>query len=210
MLLNNEEPKVSGVVAASLWGVRDGCKISDEFFGDWKEALVRHVDEEQEYVLESVFPKFPDIAYEWIAWRLEGIRTDTRALYFRSRYDRALPAAIRALTREQRRKLLDEAPRISAVAELVRSLVGRDLELFLHLLSRQELERLRLAPLRLDFGSGLQGENVVRDFDEGWQKMAVAALDKGFSEDEIFSTTQGGSYGCRVHCPRCMPPRQVR
>ena len=85
-------------------------------------------------------------------------------------------------------------PRTSSVAELVRSLVGRDMELFLHLLAREELERVRLDPLRLDVGSGLHAENVVHDFDEGWQKMAVAAMEKDFSEEDIFCATQSGGY----------------
>jgi hypothetical protein len=86
-------------------------------------------------------------------------------------------------------------PGTSSVAELVRSLVGRDMGLFLHLLSREELEAVRLDPLRLDFGSGLHAENVVHDFDVVWQQMAIAALEKGFSEENIFSATQGGSFG---------------
>lgn len=85
-------------------------------------------------------------------------------------------------------------PRTSSVAELVRSLVGRDMELFLHLLSHEELETVRLDPLRMDFGSGLHAENVVHDFDDVWQQMAIAALEKGFSEEEIFSATEGSGY----------------
>jgi hypothetical protein len=89
---------------------------------------------------------------------------------------------------------IDKMPRSSAVAELVRALVGRNMELFLCLLSHKELEGARLDPLRLDFGSGLHSENIVHDFDEGWQKMAIAAMENGFSEEDIFSATQGGGY----------------
>lgn len=193
-LLNHEDPNVAGVVAARLCGIRDEIEIAPDLFPAWKQAIVRHVDDEQEHILERVFPKYTDIAYEWIDWRLEGIRTETRAFYFGLRYDRALPAAVRVLTREQKRELIDKMPRTSAVAELVRSLVSRDMELFLHLLSRKELEGVRLGPLRLDSGSGLQAENVVHDFDEGWQKMAIAAMEHGFSEAEILSATQGGGF----------------
>jgi hypothetical protein len=194
-LLNHEESNVAGVVAASLWGIRDEAKIPDDLFEDWKRVIVRHVDEGQEHILERVFPKYPDIAYEWIAWRLEGIRDGTRSFWFGIKYDRALPAAIHALTKEQKRELIDKLPRTSAVAELARSLVGRDMELFLHLLAREELEGIRLDPLCMDFGSGLHAENVVHDFDEGWQKMAIAAMEKGFSEQDILGATQSGSYG---------------
>lgn len=194
-LLNHQEACVSGVVAASLWGIRDEAIIPDDLFEDWKRIIVRHVDERQEHILEKIFQKYPDIAYEWIVWRLEGIRDNTRPFWFGLRYDRALPAAIQVLTREQKRELIDKVPRTSAVAELVRSLVGRDIELFLYLLTREELEGVRLDPLRLDFGSGLRAENVVYDFDEGWQQMAIAAIANGFSEQDIFYATQAGGYG---------------
>jgi PAS domain S-box-containing protein len=41
---------------------------------------------------------------------------------------------------------------------------------------------------------GQHVENVVHDFDEVWQQMAVAALEKGFSEEDIFYATEGGGY----------------
>jgi hypothetical protein len=56
-------------------------------------------------------------------------------------------------------------------------------------------EGLRLDPLRLDGDLGPQAENVVHEFDEGWQKMAAAAMEKGFSEEDIFCATQGGDFG---------------
>jgi hypothetical protein len=86
-------------------------------------------------------------------------------------------------------------PRTSSVAELVRSLVGRDMEFYMQLLAREDLEAVRLDPLRLDGDFGPQGENIVHDFDEGWQNMAIAAMEKGFSEGDIFSASQAGGYG---------------
>src|SRR5438552_2193905 len=66
-LLNHEEPKVSGVVAASLWGIRDDAKIPNDLFADWKRIIIHNVDEGKRHVLEKIFPKYPDIAFEWIA-----------------------------------------------------------------------------------------------------------------------------------------------
>ncbi len=193
-LLNHEEQKVSGVVAACMWGIRDDSKIPGELFEDWKRAIVQHVDEHNEHYLERIFPKHPDIAYEWIEWRLDGIRTDTRPFYFGLRYDRALPAAIGVLNRDQRLDLINKLPRTSSVRQLVRSLVGGDLELFLHLLSREELEDVRLDPLCVDNDDRPHPQPVVQEFGLHWQKMAIAALDRGFSEADIFSATQGSGF----------------
>jgi hypothetical protein len=192
-LLNHEHPKVSGAVAANLWGIRDDATIPDALFEDWKRVIIRHVDKSEEHILERIFPKHPDIAFEWIAWRLDGIRSGAQ-FYFGSRYDRALPAAIRVLTKDERRRLIDKMPPKSAIAEMVRSLVGRDADLFLHLLSREELEDVRLAPLQLHTDSGPLAENVVQEFDDSWRTLAIAAMDNGFSEKDIASASDAGGF----------------
>jgi len=115
-----------------------------------------------------------------------------RAFYFGLRFDRLLPSAVAVLTKEQRQKLIDELPQTSAVAELVRALVSRDMDLFLHLLSRTELKSIRLDPLRIDDGNRPNAQPVIQEFDDGWQKMAIVAMEHGLKEIEVFSATQGG------------------
>lgn len=193
-LLNHEEPSVSGVVAACMWGIRGVAKIPDGLFEDWRRSIVQHVDDRKERILARVFPKHPEIAYEWIAWRLEGIRDLTRHFHFGLRYDRALSAAVNALTKEQRRDLIDKLPRASSVRQLVRSLIGGDMELFLCLLSREELEGVRLDPLCVDNDERPHPQPVTQEIGSRWQEMAVAAMDKGFSETDIFYATQGSGF----------------
>jgi hypothetical protein len=192
-LLQFPEQSVASTVAVNLWNGNSTPKISNELLQDWKNVMVEHVDEA--HVLEGVFDQYSDVAFDWIAKRLEWVRDAKRPFWFGMKYDRALPAALNKITKEQRHELIDKMPRSSAVSELVRALVGRDMELFLHVLSREELEDVRLDPLRLDGDFLSQAENVVHEFDEGWQKMAVAALGKGFSEQDIFCATQAGGFG---------------
>jgi hypothetical protein len=194
-LLNHEEANVSAVVAANMWGIGDDARIPDNLFEDWKREIIRHVDQGEEHILERIFPKYPDIAFEWIVWRLEGTHTNARAFYFGLRHDRTLPTAIRALTREQRRALIDKLPQTSGVGDLVCYLVDRDVELFLHLLSREELDDVRLDPLRINNGDEPQRRPDIQEFDDAWQKMAIAAMEKGFSEIDIVSATQRGGFG---------------
>lgn len=192
-LLQSTEPTVAASVAVNLWQDSLTPQIPDELLPDWKKVIVEHVDDD--HVLEGVFRKYPDVAFQWIATRLEEIRNGTKSFHFGSKYDCALPTAIQMLTREQKRELIAKMPRTYGVAELVRSLVGRDMQLYEQLLAREELEGVRLDPLRLDGDFGPQGENVVHNFDEGWQRMAIAAMNKGFSEEDIFSASQAGGYG---------------
>jgi hypothetical protein len=194
-LLNHEEPKVSAVVAAKMWGIEDDGGIPDDLFEDWKREIIRRVDQSEQHVLERIFPKYPDIAFEWIVWRLEGTGTNAVAFYFGLIHDRALPAAIGALTREQRKILIDKLPQTSGVGGLVCSLVDRDMELFRHLLSREELGDVRLDPLRIDNEIGPRRQSNIQEFDDSWQKIAIAAIEMGFSEMDIVSATQRGSFG---------------
>jgi len=192
-LLNHPNGRVAGATAASLWGIGNEGNIPAELFQDWKTALVKYVDE-QEHILEKIFPRHPDIAFDWINWRLEEVRNGTRSFWAGSKYDRALPSAIEVLNSKQKRELIDRLPYNSSVAELVRFLVGHDLGLYAHLLSREDLKEIRLDPLRLDSDFGPQAENVIHLLSESWEKMAIAALDKGFSECDVFAATQQGGY----------------
>ena len=190
-LLRFEEPIVASTVASSLWQDRSTPQIPEEILDDWKHAIVEN---EEDHVLEGVFEEYPDVAVLWIAGRLDGIRDGTRAFWFGSKHDRAVPKAAQVLTREQRRNLIDRLPKSSAVSELVPLLVNRDMELFRYLLSKDDLEDVRLDPLRMDCCFGLQRENVVPDFDETWQQMAIAALDHGYTPENIFFASQSGGY----------------
>ncbi len=193
-LLRSPEASVASAVAVGLWNDSSTPTIPDEILEDWKNVMVNH-DDDNDHVLEGVFKEYPDVAFRWIASRLDGIRDGTRSFYFGGKYDRAMPTAIQTFTQEQRRELIDKMPRSSAVAELVRSLIGRDMELFSHLLAREELEGVRLDPLRLDCDFGPQGENAVPEIDAGWERMAIAAMERGFSPEDIFSASQAGGFG---------------
>ena len=193
-LLDHEDHEVTGVVAASMCGIRGDAQIPADLFEAWQLAIVRHVDDHKEHVLECVFPKHPQIAYEWIAWRLEGNKDGARGFHFGLRYEQVLSAAVRALTREQRLDLIGKLTRTSSVRLLVRCLVGGDVELFRHLLSREELEGVRLDPLGIECDDTLIPQSVVQEFGIPWQGMAIAAMNGGFSEMDIFSATQGSGF----------------
>lgn len=192
-LLQFPEPSVASSVAINLWRDNLTPQIPAELLADWKNVIVEHVDDD--HVLASVFQGNPDVAFRWIATRLEKICQGTNSFFFGSKHDHALPTAIGKLTREQKHELIAKMPGTYGVAELVRALVGRDMELYEQLLAREELEGVRLDPLRLDGDFGPRGENVVHEFDDGWQRMAIAAMGKGFSEENVFSASQAGGYG---------------
>lgn len=189
-LLQTSESSVASSVAANLWLENSTPEIPDEFLADWKQVIVEHV--EDDHVLEGVFQEYPDVAFQWISIRLERIQNSMTSFHFGIDHERALPTAIGKLTKEQKRELISKVPRTYGVVELVHSLVGRDMELFELLLAREDLELARLYPLRLDGDFDSLGENVVAEFDDGWQRMAMEAMARGFLEEDIFSASQAG------------------
>jgi len=113
------------------------------------------------------------------------------------------------LTKEQRRDLIMALPPKPSIVELARALVGSEMGLFSCLLSCEALGNIRLAPLRADIDFKTLGDSQIYEFGDAWQQMAVAALDKGFSEQQIFFAEQCGScswsgdrssmYAARLH-----------
>jgi hypothetical protein len=186
-LLRCSETAVVSSVAEYLWRDNATPHIPTELLDDWKNAVVLCVDED--HILEGIFREFSDVAFRWIAKRLNGIRDGTQAFWFGAINGHALSVASDVLTREQRKELINRLCKTTAVSELALSLVAGDLALYEHLLSREELGNVRLDPLRIDINV------AVPELGEAWQSLAIAAMQKGFSEGDILSVTDAVGFG---------------
>jgi hypothetical protein len=188
---------VAGSVAVNLWRTDTTPRISTELFEDWKQIIISHASNEyDQHIMESIFRESPEIAYEWISRRLKEMRSGEHLFYFSLANNRAAATAVSVVTRDQRLKLINLLPPNRRVTELVQNLVRGDIEVFRHLLSKEELKDDRLAPLQIAYDSSGQTDNRTKNFGTIWEKMAIAALEKGFSEEDIFFATQigGGSW----------------
>src|SRR5205085_1194274 len=98
-----------------------------------------------------------------------------RVFYFGLRSERAVSVGVAALSKEQRRKLIDMLSPTQAVSELAGSLVSGDRDLFKHLLSRPELGDIRLTPLRLNHDMAGKEKVIATEFGLPWKQMAKMA-----------------------------------
>jgi hypothetical protein len=192
-LLQFSQSEVVSSVAVNLWQGNSTPQIPEELLQDWKNAVVTHVEEDD--VLGSIFEDYPDVAYRWINTRIDEMRDGERGGWFAAKYDYAMPRAMQKLTAAQRRELIGKVPPVCGATELLRALIGRDSDSFRQLLNREELRDHRLDPLCIDYDRGHHIENVVPELNEDWQNLAIDALDRGFSEEQIFGASQSGGWG---------------
>jgi hypothetical protein len=186
-LLRFSEASVAQSVAMSLWKANSTHRIPDDLLEQWRNVIVDCEDDRHGHGLQAIFRQFPDVAFRWIAKRLDEVRAGVRQHWFVSRHDRAVRVAVEVITQEQRKTLIGKLTKSYAVSDLVRVLIGRDLELYQYLLEQPDLENLRLNPLRL----GPYSDEFAYKIDERWTAMVLAALEKGFSPEQIFWESQG-------------------
>lgn len=87
--------------AEGLWSAAPRGEIPAALWDDWRRVVVAFL--EDEYPLEAIFGKHPEIAWGWLAARLES----PERLTFQVR--RRLGPAVRALKPEQRDALVERA-----------------------------------------------------------------------------------------------------
>jgi hypothetical protein len=190
-LIRFNEPVVATVAAINLWNANMVPRIPRGVFENWKNAILKSDSAENEHHLQCIFNEYPDLAFQWIAKQLDDINSGTKAISVKSNIGRILPPDRSVMSKHQRRLLIDKISQNTGDSELTHALVAWDMELYDYLLSRKDLGNVRLDPLRVCNDSN-QG-NTITDFDERWQSMAIAAMQKGFSVEDIFWATQGGN-----------------
>lgn len=87
--------------AEGLWSAAPRGEIPAPLWDDWRRVVV--VSLEEEYPLEAIFGKHPEIAWDWLAARLESPERPS----FQVR--RRLGPAVMALKPEQRDALAERA-----------------------------------------------------------------------------------------------------
>ena len=160
-------------------GIEDGRRLYDS----WRQAILRapadeaEISQHDEYWLGEILSKNGRLAEEWLvskfgprdgdagSWRVEGIAVKL----------------VSVLNAAQRAGVLAELRSDCHAEKLVKGLVAADVDLYRELLDRRELAEYHLAPL-----AGKPGES--------WRRMALLALGKGLSVDDIVHATLGRSH----------------
>ena len=175
-ILNMEEYKKLHFVDG---GIEDGRLLYDS----WRQAILRapadetQISQHDEYWLVEILSKNRRMAEEWLvskfgrrdggdgSWRVEGIAVKL----------------VSVLDAAQRARVLAELRSNCHAEKLVKGLVAADVDLYRELLERRELAEYHLAPLA--------GKPC-----ETWRRMALLALGKGYSVEDIVYATLGRSH----------------
>ena len=160
-------------------GIEDGRRLYDS----WRQAILRapadeaEISQHDEYWLGQILSKNGRLAEEWLvskfgrcdgdagSWRVEGIAVKL----------------VSVLNTAQRVAVLAALHSDCRAEKLVKGLVAADIDLYRELLERRDLADYHLAPLAGKLG-------------ESWRRIALLALGKGHSVDNIVHATLGHSY----------------
>src|SRR6266545_642196 len=101
------------------------------------------------------------------------------------------------LTCDQRRTLLEIMPPRYGYEELVKLVVGGDLDMYRVLLAQGRLRDFHLAPLERSSTRGGQVGNktCLQRFGDAWVDKAKVAMDLGYTPGEVLAAIHSGGWG---------------
>jgi hypothetical protein len=148
LILRHPRWELALTAAEGEWNADPEGNVRAEVALDWRSAILRSKsDDELEepglvFWLREILSRDPELAYDWLTVRL---RDEPWPYYIseRSPFD----AALSALGREQRIRLLEEPACAHAPDGFVGALVGKDPEVFKKVLSLESLREHHLEPL---------------------------------------------------------------
>jgi hypothetical protein len=175
LLLNHNDPQIVNAAAYGEWGSNPQGIVRLELYKDWRDAVVEKGL--SGYWLSEVFAKDSEIAY---AWLLTNINKISWIDY--SEDVQTVSTAIRGLNTANKLELLRIMKPDIHLANLVRIIVGDDIDLYRALLNNKALSTLHLEPL---FGNP---DNEI------WITKAKEALTNGNPPEEIALASIYGTY----------------
>lgn len=192
-LLTHDSAEVRRAAAAGEWRTDPRGTVRPSVQKAWQEVVINDLSSEP--WLAGVFEAYPDVAFEWIRAQLQR----DQASYL-SRENEIIDTAVRSVSRLRRRELLGELRSAPGHRRWARALVGVDVDLYDALLERAEVKSLHLAPLHDIDQKGMPERKDTRDREgipqkervpekEGIPRMIVAALEAGFTPEEIVQAT---------------------
>ncbi|MDB6100463.1 MAG: hypothetical protein JWO52_462 [Gammaproteobacteria bacterium] len=177
-LLTYKDDGVAAAAAVGAWQSEPRAEIQPDLRGVWRAALLRCGARQQRQgrslFVRDILGSDPSLAFDWLIARVR----DGTPFFELADYD--LKGAIPTLSADQRVALLVAmAARDTYVPDnLPPAIVGGDIDVYRRLLSDATARRLHLMPLK-----GRPSET--------WSRMAAAALDAGYSAEDVLDAAGG-------------------
>lgn len=168
LLLRHRSSRVATEIAFGEWFADPKGVVRPELEADWKSAILRaEMDETQ---IPEILKDNPALAEEWLN---EHFRTGKNILRWG-----ICKTITKGLDVAARRRLLSAMEISYRTRRIAKALIGKDVELYREVLSDQRYKLVHLAPLY-----GMKPSN--------WNELATAALDFGYSPEEVAEAAFG-------------------
>ncbi len=191
-MLQSNVRRIAVAMSIGYWlGHRE--RIPDAIRTPWRQAILRSAPggaagHTGDYWLGVILSADSDLAVDWL---VSGLTDAEHSGYCRA-WDLVKTVA-RSLGVEHRKNVLERlaaADEICAMFGVIQFLVGDDIDLYHRLLNSKTLKRHHLDPL--DRASNRwKSEPLAQPLDASWRSMALAALDHGYSTQEVLVATDG-------------------
>ena len=182
-MLQSDVPRIAVATAVGYWIARQG-DVPESLRSEWRRAV--HCSARGEatsgrsdhHLIGEILSKDSDLAADWLKLNLTAADSPSHWMT----HDLAKTAA-RSLGHEQRQDVLTRlvaAGAVFAMPEVIKLLVNGDLDLYRQLTDSESLKEHHLDPLE-------GGPDAT------WRRIALAALDRGYSVHDILRATLGRS-----------------
>ena len=163
LLLQHDDSSIAAAAAIGEWESEPKGIVRSELLAFWRGAVIEHMTDHES--LSAIFGSDSTIAFEW----LRKCINEKRDIFWRSE---AVVAAVEVLDSSQKQQLLKDIPDDFRTVDIIRLLIGQDLELYRDLLRNERLKRYHLVPLESEPTSE-------------WLEKALIALNSGYGPLEI-------------------------
>jgi hypothetical protein len=172
-LLSHPNKLISEAAVRGIWQASKNGTIRDSLRNSWIRAVIDCL--EDKYEGEEIFRKEPSLAFEWLQKRIRN-----KANFFQI-HGKMLDIALKVVSLDQRKALLDQISDDYWQGEIIKGIVGNESQVYSVLLQNQRLKRFHLEPLAGD-PSG------------DWINKALQALDAGYSIFDVARAVFGNSW----------------
>ena len=181
-MLESNVPRIATATAVGYW-LTQGREVPSSLRAQWRRAVLRSAWGEasgrsNDYWVGEILSKDGNLAADWLKLNLTAADSPSHWMT----HDLAM-TAVKSLGRERRQNVMTHlvgADAVSAMPEVIKLLVSGDLDLYRQLAGAESLKEHHLDPL----AGGL---------DATWRQIALAALDLGYSIQDILDATIGRS-----------------
>ena len=178
-MLESDVPRIASAAAIGYWQARQG-EIPESLRPAWRQAVLRSSPGvgglSNDYCLGEILSRDSQLASDWLVSSLTSADSEVHWIS-----EDLAKTVVQSLRSEQRRKVLAQlaaSGMVLAMPDVVKLLVGGDIDLYRHLVESESLKEHHLDPLE-------GGPNGT------WRQIALEALERGYPTQDVLYATNG-------------------